>query len=183
MIMRDLYKIADLVTPETWSRLKRFGRPNKVGQYTPPQDLYGLSFGDLIQAQEVAKANNIKALCSLLLGMSEEECDKADAAEVMAFAYWASAQLETIGRLFSKISVKPTPEQVKAGVSQLQFGLFGTLDWYCLRMGITDHGEAERVPWIRLYKCMKMDNDRAEYEQRLRKVYEQQSKQQRALKR
>lgn len=177
MNMRELLTVADLVTPETWERLKKYGRPSRVGDKVPPRDLYELTFGKLIQAQEIAKKNDIKGLCTLLLDMTEEEYNTAPANEVMAFAYWAAAQLEAIGKLFASLSVKPTPEQIKAGVHKLTSDLFGTLDWYCLRMGITDHAEAERMPWVRFYKCMKRDNERAEYEQRLRKVYEQQTKQ------
>lgn len=177
MTMRELAKYADLVTPKTWERLRKYGRPYKVGSVETPKDLYGISFGELIQAEKCARDNDIKGLCTLLLGIEEDAYDKASAGEVMAFAYWASSQLEYIAGLFSSIKSKPTPQQKKAGIEKLRFGLFGTLDWFCLRMGITDHAEAERVPWVRFYECMKNDNERAMYEQRLRNIYEKESRQ------
>jgi hypothetical protein len=118
-----------------------------------------------------------------LLGFNEAQYERADAGEVMAFAYWVAKELEAIGKLFQSLNVKPTPEQIKAGIKELDFGLFGTLDWFCLRMGITHHDEAEDIPWVRFYECMKNDNKRAKYEQNLRKIYEQQSKQKRTGKR
>lgn len=179
MTMNELYAVADVVKPSTWADIKAYGRPQRVGKYTPPQDLYGLTYAELIEAQDIAKANDIQGLCRLLLGMSGKEYGEADAAEVLALAYWAASELEAIAKLFASLKVKPTAEQKKAGIDKLDFGLFGTLDWYCLRMGITDHSEAERVPWVRVYKCMQKDNELANFNEQLRKVYEQQSKQKR----
>lgn len=179
MRYEDLTKFADIVTADTWKRLRKFGLPAKVGEREPLQDLYELTFGELIQAQELAKANDITGLCVLLLGMTAEEVNKADGAEVMSFVYWASRELEKIGKLFADLNVEPTAEQQQAGIKQLNHGLFGTLDWYCLRMGITDHAVAEAMPWVRFYKCMKIDNENAKYERRLRKVYEQQQQRKR----
>ena len=183
MNMIELQRVADLVTSETWARLKAHGRPSSVGGVEPPQDLFGLTFGELIKAQRIAEQNDVKAMCELLLGFSEAQYERADAGEVMAFAYWVAKELEAIGKLFQSLNVKPTPEQIKAGIKELDFGLFGTLDWFCLRMGITHHDKAEDIPWVRFYECMKNDNKRAKYEQNLRKIYEQQSKQKRTSKR
>lgn len=177
MTIKQLTKYADLVTPGTWARLKSHGRPDRVGVKVPPLDLYGLTFGELIQAQEVARTNDIKGLCCLLLTMTDSEYEDAPAGEVMAFAYWAATELEKIGKLFADLNVKPTAEQIQAGIGSLDFGLFGTLDWFCLRMGITNHAEAENIPWIRFYKCMKMDNEKAEYERKLNKIYERKMQQ------
>ncbi len=179
MTYEELTRYADIVTADTWKRLRMFGRPAKVAGREPMRDLYELSFGELIQSQEMAKANDITGLCVLLLGMTVEEVNKADGAEVMSFVYWASRELEKIGKLFADLNVEPTSEQQQAGIKQLNHGLFGTLDWYCRRMGITDHAEAEAMPWVRFYKCMKIDNENFRYEQRLRKVYEQQRQQRR----
>ena len=52
----------------------------------------------------------------------------------------------------------------------MRFGLFGMLDWYAVRMGISDHDQVLKVPWLRIYKCMDMDNKRRAYEKRLQKV-------------
>ena len=45
------------------------------------------------------------------------------------------------------------------------------IDWYALRMGITDHEEVMRVPWMRVYQCLSMDNQKQEFEKRLSEVY------------
>lgn len=38
--------------------------------------------------------------------------------------------------------------------------------------GIKDHEEVMSVPWMRVYKCLQIDSEKAKYELRLRKVYE-----------
>lgn len=181
MNIAEFGKVADLVTRESWERMKNYGRPDKIGKVTPPKDLYGLTFGQLIEAQTLAKDNNVEDLCCLLLGINRKQYNNSPAGEMMAFAYWVARELENIAKMFAKLSVKPTAEQMKAGCEKLQFGLFGTLDWYCLRMGITNHDDAESTKWVRIYQCMKNDKQRAEYEQNLRKIYEQQQKQQQQM--
>lgn len=174
--MNQLYSVADVVEPSTWDKLKTYGRPRKVGNITPPEDLYHLTYGELIELQEIAKNNDIPGMCRLLLGLDGKEFCNANAAEVMAFAYWATAELERIAKLFADIKVEPDADQKKAGVDELSFGIFGTLDWYCLRMGITDHEVAEKVKWIRIYKCMVKDNEIYKFNKRLQKVYEDKNK-------
>jgi len=45
-------------------------------------------------------------------------------------------------------------------VDKLSFGLFGLVDYYATRMGITDHEQVESVPWVRVYKCLDMDAEK-----------------------
>ena len=63
-----------------------------------------------------------------------------------------------------------TSEQMRAGIDRLNFGVFGLIDWYARRMGITDHDEVLKVPVLRVYQCLKMDKEQQEYENRLAKV-------------
>ncbi len=182
MKMKQFTQFADLVTNGTWQRLKHYGRPTKVGGLITPEDLYGLTFGDLIELQDMAKANDIKGICANLLGMTEAQYEEAPAGEVMAFAYWVARELEKIGRLFAGIKNETTAEERQAGIEKLPRDIFCTLDWWCLRMGITDHGDAERTPWIRIYKALQKDNEISKYQERLRKIYEQKDRQQRRRK-
>lgn len=179
MKMRNFEQFADLVTKGTWVRLRNFGRPEKVGGIVPPADLYTLTFADLIELQDFARDNDIKGICIKLLGMTEKQYEGAPAGEVMAFAYWVARELEKIGELFAKLRSDPTAEERQAGVERLPHDIFCTLDWWCLRMGITDHGDAERTPWIRIYKALQKDNEISKYQERLRRVYERKSKQRR----
>ena len=80
--------------------------------------------------------------------------------------------MQRINALFDSVKGKPTKEEEKAGIDKLKFGVFGLIDWYALRMGITDHEEVTKVPWGRGYKCLEMDNKRHEFDKRLAKIYE-----------
>lgn len=58
----------------------------------------------------------------------------------------------------------------------MRFGLFGMLDWYAVRMGISDHDQVLKTPWLRIYKCMEMDNKRSVYERNLQKLQAEEMK-------
>ena len=84
--------------------------------------------------------------------------------------------MQRINKLFASTSVPPTAEEQQAGADSLNFGPFGLLDYYALRMGITDHEAVEYVPWVRVYKCLDMDAMKMRYERRLRKILESKKK-------
>ena len=101
---------------------------------------------------------------------------KVEVEAVLGFSSWVTKEVERITKLFETTSVAPTPEEKRAGVDQLSFGLFGLVDYYATRMGITDHEQVESVPWIRVYKCLDMDAEKIRYERRLRKIYQDNNK-------
>jgi hypothetical protein len=42
-------------------------------------------------------------------------------------------------------------------------------------MGVTNHDDVERVPWVRVYKCMQMDAETEAFNRRLNDVYRQEN--------
>ena len=132
-----------------------FERPAYIGQTKCPEDLNGLTIGQLIE---------------IVLGMDKPQADKCRATEVAAFLSWVGRQVKRINRLFESVQAKPTAKEKQAGVEKLQFGLFGILDWYAKRMGITNHDDVLTVPWLRIYKCMDMDNKVERYQRRLNEI-------------
>ena len=90
--------------------------------------------------------------------------------DVFGFLLFVKNDLERIVKLFESIKIKHTAEEIQAGIEKLNFGLFGTLDWYARRMGITDHKIAEQTPLIRIFQCMKNDNDMTKFQRRLQKI-------------
>jgi hypothetical protein len=111
--------------------------------------------------------------CTILLSLDERNALKSQANAVIGFVSWVSKELERINKLFESTNIPPTAEEKQAGVESLKFGMFGVLDYYALRMGITDHEEVEKVKWIRIYKCLDMDAKKARYEKRLRTIISQ----------
>ena len=103
--------------------------------------------------------------------MKPEVVNVCKATEVVSFVGWVYGRIEKINALFDKAKRKPTDKEIRAGINKLQFGIFGMIDWYALRMGITDHEDVMRVPWMRVYQCLSMDNQKQEFEKRLSEVY------------
>lgn len=170
--LRDFLLICDALTEDCVTSLKTAGRPQKVGGIDTPVDLFGLTYGDIIQLQEVKSLHDMFVVpCEVILKLSRNQVMKLDCEIVVPFSFWVMLKINEIGQMFKDISIQPTKEEKQAGCENLNFGPFGTLDWYALRMGITDHEEAERTKWIRIYQCMKIDNQKAIYERRLREIY------------
>ena len=150
-----------------------------VGERKRPEDLSGLTIGQLIEIGETVGADTDYRVMDIVLGMGKEEADACRATEVVAFLSWTGRQVRKINRMFESIQAKPTSKEKRAGVDKLQFGLFGVLDWYAKRMGITDHDEVLKVPWMRIYICMKMDNEVQQYERRLNEISMQEARRKR----
>lgn len=142
-------------------------RPHYIGDTPCPENLNELTIGQLIELGDTKGDAADYRITEVVLSLDRETTDKCRAVEVVPFISWTARQVKAINRLFEAISHKPTAKEKQAGVDKLQFGLFGMIDWYAKRMGITDHDDVLNVPWLRIYKCMDMDNKVQQYEKRL----------------
>lgn len=153
------------------SQMENLPRPVKVGDMPTPDTLNDLTFGQLIKLQSIATTMDvILSPCRELLGLVDEEIMICDAEQVLGFSMWAAKEVERINNLFASTSVSPTSEELRAGINQMQFGMFGLIDYFATRMGITDHEQVESVPWVRIYKCLDIDAKRYVFQRRLRKI-------------
>lgn len=159
-------------TTEVQEQIKNLPKPYSVGGVKTPDSLNDITIGELMELQSAENERElILKCCTILLSLDERNALKSQADEVLGFSVWVSKELERIAKLFQGTTIPPTPEEKQAGVDSLNFGMFGILDYYALRMGITDHEEVEKVKWIRVYKCLDMDAKKARYEKRLRTIY------------
>ena len=167
LIKSGLTNDCDLI----WAAIEKLPKPYAVGGVRTPSTLNDLTMGELIQLQGISTEQQMLFVsCRVILGMDEPEVLKSDVNEVLGFVYWVAKEIELINRLFASTSIPSTPEEKQAGADRLDFGPFGLLDYYALRMGIADHEAVERVPWIRVYKCLDIDACRIKFERRLRNI-------------
>lgn len=173
MTLKEFFILDGLVrnVEDVQRAISNLPKPYMVAGKRTPDTLNDLTMGELLELQSV---NNERELilkaCAILLSIDERKALKSKANEVLGFAMWVSKELGRISKLFESTNIPPTAEEKQAGVDSLNFGLFGLLDYYALRMGITDHEQVEYVPWIRVYKCLDMDAKKARYEKRLRNI-------------
>lgn len=154
-------------------QFERLSKPMFVSGKVVPDDLNELTFGQIVKLQEIQKMEDMFFTpLKVIFGMSIDEVMNAEATEVVRFAAWVAREMVRINKLFASTNRKPTEKERRAGVENLKFGIFGTVDYYAQRMGISDHEEVMSVPWIRVYKCLQIDSEKAKYELRLRKVFE-----------
>lgn len=153
------------------SQMENLPRPVKVGDMPTPDTLNDLTFGQLIKLQSIATTMDvILSPCRELLGLLDEEIMICEADQVLGFSMWTAREVERINKLFASTCIQPTSEEIRAGIEQLQFGIFGLLDHYATRMGITNHEDVENVPWVRVYKCLDIDAKRGLFQRRLQKI-------------
>lgn len=142
-----------------------------------PDNLNTITYGQLDDLSRISdKEDPATRSMEILLGIDPVDVYQANVFDVFGCVNFVRAELERINGLFSSIKVTHTSEEIAAGVEDLSFGTFGVIDWYARRMGITDHNEVYSIPWIRIYTCMKNDNEKSEYESRLHKQYMNKSK-------
>ena len=159
----------------TGRKMERHTRPDMVGGVAVPENLNGLTMGQLIDLSELRdEAESLYRIPEIVLGLGRDETARARAVDVVRLVGWVTGEVEKINRLFEKLPrERLSDNERKAGAEKLRFGLFGMLDWYARRMGIKDHDEVLGVPWMRLYKCMEMDGLQREYERRLGEITRQ----------
>lgn len=154
-------------------KLERCTRPLQVGKIATPPNLDDMTIGQMVEMSDCETGSELfYVVCRVLLGMNAAEVDSCKALEVVRFVGWVLGRVKTINELFDRAKSKPSDEEIRAGVGQLNFGVFGLIDWYAQRMGITNHEDVMQVPWGRVYKCLDMDTKTNDYKRRLQKVYE-----------
>ena len=151
--------------------LKKLRKLYKVGEHRTPDNLNKMTIGQMLQLSEMKTGEDLFYLVTnVLLGMDKKETAESLAVEVVSFVGWVIGQVERINRLFDKAKGKRTEKEVRAGIEQLRFGMFGLVDWYAKRMGIQNHDEVMDVCWMRVYKCMDMDTKTQEFNRRLAEI-------------
>ncbi len=158
-------------------KIGKFSRPEFVGKQPTPKNLNDLTLGDLITLSGVGdSAASIYVITETIMHLGAAETDAARAVDVVRFVGWVYGEVEKINALFESTNIPPTEKERRAGIDRLKFGLFGMVDWYAQRMGIPDHEEVMKVPWMRVYKCIQMDNERRLYERRYEDMITQEIK-------
>lgn len=164
-------------TEELLEQLSHARKPLFIAGKETPSDLNTITYGTLDDLSRLSERDDVGAkVCEILLGLSPEEVYTANVFDVFGFLHFVRNELDRINKLFSSIKVTHSAEEIAAGVESLSFGTFGVIDWYARRMGITNQDEVYQVAWIRIYTCMKNDNEKSEYESRLHKQYMNKSK-------
>lgn len=166
---------------ELLETLKNAKRPAFVCGKEVPANLNTITYGQLDDFSRIGQSEEDPAVkvFSILLGLEAPQVYDMNVFDVFGTLNFVKAELERINALFASIKVTHTSEEIAAGVEDLNFGTFGVIDWYAKRMGITNQDEVYNVAWIRIYTCMKNDNEKAEYEQRLNKQYMEKAKRKR----
>ncbi|WP_321479760.1 hypothetical protein [uncultured Bacteroides sp.] len=157
---------------DVFGQMEKLSKPRQVCGISVPEDLNDITYGQLIELQGITDNEQLFYVpCQVLLGLNRVKVNASDAEAIIGFVFWVAREVKRINKLFEATNVKPTAEEEQARIEKLNFGPFGLIDYYALRMGLTNHDEVLALPWVRIYQCMRIDSEKAKYERRLRKVY------------
>ena len=168
------------MTVESVQGLAIIPPPKRLLKADVPDTLNGVDFGMLTRLQHAPQGNDyLRTCCALvgvLTGIDPNRVASCRAYDVIGTVNMIQSEMERIGKLFASLHSERTSEEVNAGIDRLDFGTFGIVDWYAKRMGIVDHEDVFKTPWVRVYQCLKIDHENMEFEKRYRKIIEQRSK-------
>lgn len=160
-------RLAHYVTGDTWARLRREPCPLRLCRCDVPQDLNGITLGDLLELQGKSYAELLTVAPRVLLHLSGGKIAALEVGKAGGLANMVAAELERIGKMWQECRVTPTEAEQRAGAEALNFGPFGLVDWFAKRQGISDHDRVLQVPWLTVWQCLKIDSERTIYERRL----------------
>ena len=162
------------MTEQTIKSLVIIPCPKVFYKKAVPDTLQGVTFGTLVRLQQAPKDNDyLKTCCALvsvLTGVPADIVASRRAYDVIGCVNMIQSEMERIGKLFQSLQGEKTSEEIRAGVNNLDFGVFGVVDWYAKRMGIIDHEEVFNTPWQRIFQCMRIDHEQGEFERRYRDI-------------
>lgn len=169
--VRDFLKWEPYLNESMQSSLREIACPARVGSTDVPQDLNGITLGQLVTLQTAGDSRAFfEAFAKILLDMDSREVMKAPVMPMMGVANMVLKEIERITELFRSTTPEPTAIEIQAGSEKLNFGVFGLADWYARRMGMTDQDEAIETGWIRIWQCLRNDTMEMQYRKRLAEI-------------
>ena len=119
---RQVLAIERVLTPESRAALQTLPKPDKVCGVRTPRNLNDLTIGDLFSLQADGTHALIERIASVILKVHPRRCYNERADKMLGFVFWVGRELERIAALFASTSNQPTPEEIKAGINDLDFG-------------------------------------------------------------
>ena len=173
-----LYSLTDDKTrKEVMEAIGFLPRCDEVCGCKVPEDFNLITYGQLDDLHD--NPDGVSAItnsCKVILGVDDETVLNERAEKVLWFVHFCNEEVKRINNIFKSIRPNFTSDEKLAGIEKLSFGSFGVLDWYARRMQITDQDEVRNVPWVRIYKCMKMDNEKRLFERRYGEIIRSRAK-------
>lgn len=175
-----------LITEEQLKELDRLPMPDGIGaipfsqnlkEITLCRSLIEITYGQRVRlTQYKTEADFYLLPFSVLYGKDEAWVARQPIAAVHPFCRMVANELIKLNKR-DQITFKynPTPEEKRAGIDKLSYGVFGTMDQIAQRMHIS-HDEVENLPEIRVFAMLKKDFETAMYQRRLQKEYNRKHK-------
>lgn len=177
----DVYAVEAFLAPFAREEVKKCKiKPGDIviNGHKCPENLNSLTIGEIMDLSEMQGDSLALFRCCAEKVLhytppKDTEIMALPAPKVYGFINFVRSELESMKNLFDTLKTDPTPEEQEAGINDLNFGMFGMLDSYALRMGITSHEEASKTPWLNVFACLRIDYTTREFRKRLNEIVHQ----------
>lgn len=159
------------VSEQVKEQIAAIGPPVEILGVKVPANLDGIKMGQLLELQAIKPSNSITEPARVLLGIERGRLLRCEAFKVIGFNNFTAGQMGSIAKRFGAIPSLTTAQERRAGADKLNFGIFGLIDAYAKRMGITNHDKVLDVKWLHIWQVLYNDARTVLYERRLRDVY------------
>ncbi|MFZ4741405.1 MAG: hypothetical protein ACOYLE_09620 [Bacteroidales bacterium] len=170
----ELSQYYDMVT--TIEEVSSLEVPKTVGRYSVPQTLDEITFGLRLDLSEVnVDADFLFKPLELLAGFTRDEILLLKFTEVVRFGQFVMSELKRFNKRDEKnLKYHFDDEELKAGVKQVNHGVFGLIDVIAKRMNIT-HDDVLELSQLKVYMMLKIDIDNSNYQKKLRDIFNKQN--------
>lgn len=172
LTLREYIAVAHLLTDESLKRMQDAPYSGRIGRHETRKDLTEATIGEIVDGSTLmSSADTLLKGVAMLTGLTEKQLMDAPAQDVIGFVGMCRKQFEGITARFEACRIEPTADERKAGIDKLPGGVFGLIDWYARRMGITDHDWVfDNVKWVYIYRALQIDTEQQKFERRLQDI-------------
>lgn len=137
-----------------------------------------LTFGKLCALQNLKTGGQIllDAPFIILENIDKKKFFKQPILNALSFISNMNKELERIGNAFKSIEYKPSKEEIKAGIKEVNNSMHNIADWYALRMGIQDVSKVYDIKWGIIWAAMRIENQNAELRRKMSQQQQQSMK-------
>jgi hypothetical protein len=172
----DVFKLGEKEFNEILKKVEK-DRGKTIAGKPIPENLDKITLGQLVDIQNIKTTEDFIFKPAEILGITRDEMLQCTVHEVFSIVSFVRSEIERIVKLWDEIKYKPSPEEVQAGIGKINHGFFGTADWYARRMGYQDQQIVfDTVSWMKIYMCIKMDNENMKFEKKYREVLNKKKK-------
>lgn len=147
--------------------------PRRIFVWEIDKNLDRMTFGQRMRLQDAYATGDIWAsTCRELTSIPGWIVPFIRVKKLYPFILHVYTTLEELSKLDAELYIQPSHEELEAGLTKIDNGLFGIIDAVVARVpGVYTHEDVDEIPALRVYKMLKIDRDKVVAQRRLNEAY------------